>query len=872
MVESHHIPIFETKILTDGGIETTFYGEITQPEDFPDLVISDLGFSFKILNGNGQSQVEGGIISLSAQRAKFLDLTPGTQFTALKVKPSILEDFHGKLCWIQLQDDDQHASGSLVKHPYGMSNPIILDVCAGMGGWHYGGQPYGFQPSVSIECDPAVATMGSYNLRSTLVTSKRVDTSTYGEFQQWLSNGITIQAEFQDQLFWEKASCRGVCVIVASLPCPPWSSLAKGKGLQDPRGSIFEDFRFLVHVFRPAIVAMENVKGLILHQDWDCIKRWFHEIGYVCSHVSVDPLHFVLPMHRDRASIVFANRSHQADFHSLIIKPTPMPKLPVQPNPQALDVFHLEVPEILKDAVRISQEHLDILMDPEVWPKSWKIRGPQNDPNQVDFKERHISRNKPLPCAVAKYGQPDKIERDLLKQKGLYMCTIEDPQLGTRWISPCEIMIALGFPKHTMISRNHILAFHTLGNAVSPLHAMLTIARIATIYPRCVKIQPDIFQAVITALSQVPRMTKSELQWDESVLWFEDKITISQQIPFFHEGDIHTNEEPVEKMEFNNHEVLHDQDDKQTNPSKKRKSKHHNELIRDDEQPLQETLGKQRLEQMTQIDLTSLTPDSLHSDDRQVSMHSHPHSSENPEPHVIQFAHHHALIPFFQVDYPHLQPFEHQKDTYTNTPQWITGFTSRGDREFYTEPDQLVCEYTIQIYDIQRSWNCKLHSDTIPTIETAMQWINPFCDQFHFHAFRLDGVLKTWNDPCSGNQLEVTPYKMRINIAVSGSHEFHQIYCDPFDTVSSLCTEYPFFREHGDPHLLALERTSFFCIDHPLQFRRLGPLDSVARFHRPTWTLVRGMESTKGDDASKMYDTSEKPMIWISPIPHLRTR
>ena len=101
----------------------------------------------------------------------------------------------------------------------------------------------------------------------------------------------------------------------------------------------------------------------------------------------------------------------------------------------------------------------------------------------------------------------------------------------TRWISPCEIMLALGFPKHTMISRNHILSYHILGNSVSPLHAMLTVARVATIDPKCVKANPDIFQAVMMALSQVPQMNRSILQWDESVLWFEDKLTVSQSIP-----------------------------------------------------------------------------------------------------------------------------------------------------------------------------------------------------------------------------------------------------------------------------------------------------------------------------------------------------
>ena len=107
--------------------------------------------------------------------------------------------------------------------------------------------------------------------------------------------------------------------------------------------------------------------------------------------------------------------------------------------------------------------------------------------------------------------------------------------------------------------------------------------------------------------------------------------------------------------------------------------------------------------------------------------------------------------------------------------------------------------------------------------------------------------------------LQVTPYKMKLNIAISGTHEIHHIFCDPFDTIDTIYREYPLFMKPGSPHWLALEHTNYFNIDHSLHFRRLGPLHSVARFHRPTWTLVRGMESQKGN--GKVETPGE-------PIPH----
>ena len=778
-------PIFPTMMQSNGVLVTTFHGQILSPGEIDGLTVPPLSFAFKIINGSVQSQVEGGILTLSEERARVLDLAPGVQFTALKVQPKLLEECHGKHCLIQLQADDQPQLGSLVKHPFGLPAPVILDVCSGMGGWHFGGQPYGFQPSISIECDPEVAHIGSYNLKSTWVSAQRVASASNSEIRQWISTGMTIQAEFQDEIFWEKASCRGINVIVASLPCPPWSSLAKGNGLKDPRGSIFRDFRFLVHVFRPAIVALENVKGLIMHQDWDCIKKWFHEIGFVCSHVSVDPLHSLLPMHRDRASIVFANRSHHADLTSMIIKPTPMPQLPTPPLPGKLEVFHDEVPEILHEAVTILPEHMEILTDFAVWPKTWKLKYPRTSPKHVDIRERSISKTKPLPCAVAKYGQPDKIERDLLCQKGLYMCVITTPTADAkaRWISPCEIMLALGFPKHTMISRNHILSYHILGNSVSPLHAMMTIARIATIYPKCVKVKPDLFQAIMMALAQVPKMNQSILQWDESVMWFEDKINVSQSIPLCCDDlPSHDPFSPATKRLKTEQAALTCLADSDNAASEAFVTTVAPVVMKDEDAA------------PTQIDLTG---DSQHS-----SCDMQPPDPPLPVPvlsdisieMVPQLSHYHEAVSFYLIDFGHFQQFA---DHHTITPQWMTGFAPRSDRELFTDPDPSKCKHTVKIFDIQKSWVCKLHCDTVPTIETAMQWINPFCDKFHFEGFQIDGLLKQWKDPCDGCALQVTPFKMRLNLAISGTHEVHHIFCDPFDTIESISREYPFSTNLG---------------------------------------------------------------------------
>jgi DNA (cytosine-5)-methyltransferase 1 len=54
-------------------------------------------------------------------------------------------------------------------------------------------------------------------------------------------------------------------ILCAGFPCQPWSNIGKHKGLNDERGSMFEQVMKFVSINKPKVVILENVKGLLSH-------------------------------------------------------------------------------------------------------------------------------------------------------------------------------------------------------------------------------------------------------------------------------------------------------------------------------------------------------------------------------------------------------------------------------------------------------------------------------------------------------------------------------------------------------------------------------------------------------------------------------
>lgn len=97
-------------------------------------------------------------------------------------------------------------------------------------------------------------------------------------------------------------------IITAGIPCQPFSSAGKRKGLEDPRGMpLWTSFFRIIRHKRPKVVVIENVKGLLSSnggRDFAWVLLQMAELGYNVEWMVLNSKDFGVPQNRERVFIV----------------------------------------------------------------------------------------------------------------------------------------------------------------------------------------------------------------------------------------------------------------------------------------------------------------------------------------------------------------------------------------------------------------------------------------------------------------------------------------------------------------------------------------------------------------------------------------
>jgi DNA (cytosine-5)-methyltransferase 1 len=75
-------------------------------------------------------------------------------------------------------------------------------------------------------------------------------------------------------------------VLIAGFPCQPFSHAGLKLGIDDTRGTLFHDIARILKEKQPAVALLENVKGLISHDQGytlQVILKTLTKIGYICN-------------------------------------------------------------------------------------------------------------------------------------------------------------------------------------------------------------------------------------------------------------------------------------------------------------------------------------------------------------------------------------------------------------------------------------------------------------------------------------------------------------------------------------------------------------------------------------------------------------
>ena len=169
-----------------------------------------------------------------------------------------------------------------------------IDLFAGVGGIRLGMEQAGFNTVFSNDFDEKCQVTFDLNFSDPSMTCKSID-----------------ELDFD--------SIPDFDVLTGGFPCQPFSVAGKRGGFKDERGNHFFTIARLIDLRRPTAFLLENVKGLLTHDNKDTfntILETLYKLGYSLHwKVLNSKIHANIPQNRERLFIVgFKQEEHASKF------------------------------------------------------------------------------------------------------------------------------------------------------------------------------------------------------------------------------------------------------------------------------------------------------------------------------------------------------------------------------------------------------------------------------------------------------------------------------------------------------------------------------------------------------------------------------
>lgn len=172
--------------------------------------------------------------------------------------------------------------------------PTFIEVCAGAGGMSSGFIKAGFQPLLLNDIDKnCCKTLEKNHPGCTVVCDSllNLDLKDYKGKVDLLANGS---------------------------PCQPFSLSGERKGTDDPRGELMPKFVELIEAVEPKIFLIENVKGLLSHNDGKTLEKIIATLNrkglYNVVYKLLNAVNYNVPQKRERVFIIGTLKSANIKF------------------------------------------------------------------------------------------------------------------------------------------------------------------------------------------------------------------------------------------------------------------------------------------------------------------------------------------------------------------------------------------------------------------------------------------------------------------------------------------------------------------------------------------------------------------------------
>lgn len=229
-------------------------------------------------------------------------------------------------------------------------------------------------------------------------------------------------------------------VLVGGFPCQAFSVAGKRLGFEDARGTLFFDVARIIKEKQPKIFVLENVKGLLSHDEgktFSTIVSILSDLDYLVDFEIMNSKFFGVPQNRERIVIIGIKKNEKNISANWILgsshKKINEIKKNLQNTFQNINSFNFKFPaqkEIKKRLLDVLEENVDKKY-------TLPINYTEDLIKQINIKVQE--KVDPIDCKVV---QMDKNHwNDLDRQRRVYTTTGIGPTLLARQDSPKIIMV-----------------------------------------------------------------------------------------------------------------------------------------------------------------------------------------------------------------------------------------------------------------------------------------------------------------------------------------------------------------------------------------------------------------------------------------------
>jgi DNA (cytosine-5)-methyltransferase 1 len=208
----------------------------------------------------------------------------------------------------------------------------FIDLFAGIGGFHMAFSNLGAECVFVNEFNLNARKTYEYNY---IKKNKELFSDKKREPYFWKSiKEITLSDTNASDSVWKKNIVNIIPefdILCAGFPCQPFSNIGKKRGLEDSRGTLFNDIERIIIARKPKVVFLENVRSILTHdggKTFDYILNKLDKAGYHVDKEKDDSWNilkasdFGLPTHRQRFYLVAFEKNNGNAFKFKFPKPT----------------------------------------------------------------------------------------------------------------------------------------------------------------------------------------------------------------------------------------------------------------------------------------------------------------------------------------------------------------------------------------------------------------------------------------------------------------------------------------------------------------------------------------------------------------------